>query len=183
MSFGNVRNIGTTGASSETANADRQTAGPGGSRNMANHDLSEVNKHKDNIKSVGRQTGMDAAVIAGIISRESRGGTGLDSNGWGDHGNAFGLMQIDKRWHSPQGGPFSEQHIRQATDILKGCYGEIKNKFPSWNEDQCLKGALAAYNMGASRVHSYESVDANTTGGDYSNDVVARAQFFKDNGY
>ena len=68
--------------------------GTGGSRNMANRDLPHVNKYKDNIDSVGRQTGMDAAVIAGIISRESRGGTGLDGNGWGDHGNAFGLMQV-----------------------------------------------------------------------------------------
>ena len=44
-------------------------------------------------------------------------------------------------------------------------------------------GALAAYNMGASTVESYESVDANPTGRNYSNDVVARSQFFKDNGY
>lgn len=42
-------------------------------------------------------------------------------------------------------------------------------------------GAIAAYNMGDGNVHSYESVDANTTGKDYSNDVVARAQWYKDN--
>jgi len=40
-------------------------------------------------------------------------------------------------------------------------------------------GGLAAYNMGDGNVHSYENVDENTTGEDYSNDVVARAQWYK----
>lgn len=35
--------------------------------------------------------------------------------------------------------------------------------------------------MGDGSVHSYERVDEYTTGGDYSNDVVARAQWFKKN--
>lgn len=42
-------------------------------------------------------------------------------------------------------------------------------------------GALAAYNKGEKNVKSYERVDENTTGKDYSNDVVARAQWYKDN--
>ena len=32
--------------------------------------------------------------------------------------------------------------------------------------------------MGDQNVHSYEKVDEKTTGGDYSNDVVARAQWY-----
>lgn len=47
----------------------------------------------------------------------------------------------------------------------------------------CFSGALAAYNMGAGSISSYEQVDAKTTGEDYSNDVVARAQYFKKHGY
>ena len=39
-------------------------------------------------------------------------------------------------------------------------------------------GGIAAYNMGDGNVHSYENVDGSTTGGDYSNDVVARAQWY-----
>ena len=60
----------------------------------AEDDLPYVNKYKETIKKVGRDTGTDPAVIAGIMSRESRGGRGLGSNGWDDTGNAFGLMQV-----------------------------------------------------------------------------------------
>ena len=43
-------------------------------------------------------------------------------------------------------------------------------------------GALAAYNMGTERM-DYNNVDAHTTGGDYSADVLARAEYFERNGY
>lgn len=43
-------------------------------------------------------------------------------------------------------------------------------------------GGIAAYNMGDGNVHSYDNVDEKTTGKDYSNDVVARAQWYKRNG-
>lgn len=185
MNFANIRDIDTTGASKDTVNGDGtgQSAGKEGSRNMAKADLFDVNKIKESIKKVGREEGVDPAVIAGIISRESRGGKGLDSKGWGDHGNAYGVMQVDKNWHAPQGGPSSEEHIRQGAKILKGCYDEIGKKYPCWTVEQRTKGALAAYNKGASRVSSYDGVDDQTTGKDYSNDVVARAQLYKDSGY
>lgn len=44
-------------------------------------------------------------------------------------------------------------------------------------------GGIAAYNMGDGNVHSYENVDEKTTGKDYSNDVVARAKWYKRNGF
>lgn len=44
-------------------------------------------------------------------------------------------------------------------------------------------GAIAAYNTGDGRVSSYADVDAKTTGKDYSNDVVARAQWYQQNGF
>lgn len=44
-------------------------------------------------------------------------------------------------------------------------------------------GGIAAYNKGQDCVESYEKVDAHTTGMDYSNDVVARAQWFYRHGY
>ena len=44
-------------------------------------------------------------------------------------------------------------------------------------------GGIAAYNQGDGNVHSYSQVDGCTTGGDYSNDVTARAQWYKDHGY
>lgn len=41
--------------------------------------------------------GIHPAVIAGLASRESRAGKLLYStSGWGDHHNAYGIMQVDR---------------------------------------------------------------------------------------
>lgn len=99
------------------------------------------------------------------------------------------------------------EHNDQATGILADFIEKISRKFPLWSEEEKLKslpeeqhypslcsqpvnvsspewfgtftGMIAAYNMGDGSVHSYERVDENTTGRDNSNDVVARAQWFK----
>lgn len=63
------------------------------SHKLAEHDLVRMNKYKKLITRVGQKHGLDPAIIAGIISRESRAGAVLD-DGWGDHGNGFGLMQV-----------------------------------------------------------------------------------------
>ncbi len=46
-----------------------------------------------------------------------------------------------------------------------------------------VSGGISAYNAGVKNVRTYERMDVGTTGGDYSNDVVARAQWFKSKGY
>lgn len=66
------------------------------SETMAQTDLGRMNNYKSKINSVGSQCGIDPALIAAIISRESRAGNVLQS-GWGDNGNAWGLMQVVKR--------------------------------------------------------------------------------------
>ncbi|XP_075706444.1 lysozyme g-like [Rhinoderma darwinii] len=141
-----------------------------------------MNQYKSKIQSVATKTQMDAALIAGIISRESRAGSAL-KNGWGDNNNCFGLMQVDKRYHKIMGAWNSEQHIIQGAEILKSMYGAIKKKFPSASKEMLLKGAIAAYNTGPDRVKNLNDVDAYTTGKDYANDVVARAQFYRTRGY
>uniref|UniRef100_A0A674NV82 Lysozyme g n=1 Tax=Takifugu rubripes TaxID=31033 RepID=A0A674NV82_TAKRU len=172
--------IETSGASATTAAGDR--LGPG-SREMARIDLERMKKYKSIIRQAGQKCDVDPALIAGIISRESRAGNQL-VNGRGDHGRAFGLMQIDPQNSgiTPVGSWDSVEHLIQATKILLSFIDVIKNKFPSWNANQHLKGAIAAYNMGDQNVRSYETVDAATTGRDYSNDVVARAQWYKSEG-
>ncbi|KAJ8393669.1 hypothetical protein AAFF_G00058880 [Aldrovandia affinis] len=184
--YGDVTRIQTTGASAVTAKQDDSTALPGveASYQLAATDLDRMNGYKGLITRVGRAQEVDPAVIAGIVSRESRAGApGLLKDGWGDHGNAFGLMQVDKNYHTPEGGWDSEQHLTQATGILIHFIGKIQNKFPSWTKEQQFKGGIAAYNMGDGNVHSYEEVDSHTTGRDYANDVVARAQYYKRNGF
>lgn len=172
-----------TGASQRTASSDRLGYdGVRASETMANTDLQRMRAYKDMIQDVGREYSVDPALIAGIISRESRAGAAL-SNGWGDHGKAWGLMQVDVTptggGHQRRGDWNSREHLCQGTEILLTFYGRIRNKFGSWTEAQVLKGAVAAYNMGDGNVRSYDAVDARTTGGDYSNDVVARAQWYK----
>ncbi|XP_043113702.1 lysozyme g-like [Puntigrus tetrazona] len=181
--YGNISNIDTTGASQATANQDRlNIKGVEASKKLAETDLARMENYKCMIIKVGRAKQMDPAVIAAIISRESRAGAALQGE-WGDHGNAFGLMQVDRRYHTPAGAWNSEQHIGQATDILISFTNEIRAKFPTWSQEQCFKGGISAYNAGVSTVSSYENIDAKTTGEDYSNDVVARAQWFRSKGY
>ncbi|XP_040192287.1 lysozyme g-like isoform X4 [Rana temporaria] len=182
--YGNLNDIPTTGASPETGRQDGENiSGVNASEKLARTDLQRVNSYKEKIKSVSRKTGVDAAIIAAIMSRESRAGNVLDANKYGDNGNAFGLMQIDKRWHTPRGAWDSEEHLLQATEILTSMFDAIKKKFPSWSKSHVMKGALAAYNMGPDSVYSFDAVDSRTTGADYSNDCVARAKFYKRNGF
>lgn len=69
------------------------TKGVKASNKLAENDLQRMKQYKDIIMKVGTATQMDPAVIAAIISRESRAGAAL-VDGWGDHGNGFGLMQV-----------------------------------------------------------------------------------------
>ncbi|NP_001076289.1 Lysozyme g-like [Danio rerio] len=181
--YGDIMKVGTTGASKKTAEQDKlSVTGVEASKKLAEHDLARMEKYKTKIINVGRAKQMDPAVIAAIISRESRAGAIL-KDGWGDHGNGFGLMQVDKRYHTPVGAWDSEQHLTQATEILIGFIKEIKEKFAKWSQEQCFKGGISAYNAGVKNVQTYEHVDDHTTGHDYGNDVVARAQWFKSKGY
>ncbi|CAL8352423.1 lysozyme g [Gadus morhua] len=183
MGYGDIMRVETSGASNKTAGADRLTGGVQASREMANHDLACMRTYKTIIGNVARRRNVDPALIAAIISRATRGGAAISgTNGWGDNGNGFGLMQVDKNWHQPRGAWNSETHLDQATEILVDMISVVRGKFPGWSPEQHLKGAIAAYNMGE-RVLEYADVDHLTTGNDYSSDVVARAQFYKQNGF
>ncbi|XP_060783358.1 lysozyme g-like isoform X1 [Neoarius graeffei] len=181
--FGDVMKIDTTGASEQTARQDKLTVkGVEASYKLAAHDLKRMNQYKSIIMNVARAKQMDPAVIAAIISRESRAGAAL-VDGWGDHGNAFGLMQVDKRYHKLRGTWNSEEHVTQGTEILIDGIRAIQRKFPKWPKEHQFKGGISAYNAGVGNVRTYEGMDIGTTGNDYANDVVARAQWFKRNGY
>ncbi|XP_067313996.1 lysozyme g-like [Pseudorasbora parva] len=181
--YGDIMKIDTTGASEKTARQDKLTVkGVEASKKLAEHDLARMEKYKSIINKVGKAKKMEPAVIAAIISRESRAGAAL-KDGWGDHGNGFGLMQVDKRHHTPVGGWDSEEHVAQATEILIGFIKKIKENFPKWTQEQCFKGGISAYNAGVKNVRTYEHMDVGTTGDDYANDVVARAQWYNSKGY
>lgn len=69
------------------------TKGVEASEQMARTDFERMKKYRSIIKKAADHYDVDPALIAAIISRESRAGNQL-RNGWGDHGNAWGLMQV-----------------------------------------------------------------------------------------
>ncbi|XP_049899621.1 lysozyme g-like [Epinephelus moara] len=190
--YGNIMLVETTGASQQTAQQDKlKYSGVKASYAMAETDLVEMNKFKTIIQNAARQKGLDPALIAALISRSCRAGKTLTAGkGCYDEKrkayNTYGLMQIDINpkggGHIPKGEWDSEEHLCQAIDILLYFMLRIKHVFPDWTKEQQLKGGIAAYHAGDGNIHSYEDVDANTWGGDYSNDVVARAQWYKSEG-
>lgn len=68
--------------------------GVAASHEMARIDYERMTNYTGIIKRAGQHCDVDPALIAGIISRESRAGNQLE-NGWGDHGKAWGLMQVE----------------------------------------------------------------------------------------
>jgi len=195
-----------TGASSETAaqlpnnGTDKpdQITGVAASEALVKEDMGRLNEHREVIEQVAKEKNIPPALLAAIISRETRAGNTLDSVGWGDEGNAFGVMQVDKRVHDISEGtqnqiycsgtagciwdPWSKEHLSQGADILLGNLAHIqspergKGHHPDWPIERQWQGAVAAYNFGPGNVQNIDEIDKGTTGNDYSNDVWARAK-------
>jgi hypothetical protein len=169
-----------TGASANTAAQDHLGPGRAASFTMAKTDLRRIQLLKDRFNFAAEEAALPPALLAALASRESRCGNVLDHDGFGDEGNAFGIMQVDRRFHVPAGlpDPTSQAHISQAAGILKSFLTETTTKFPSAPAARQLQAAVAAYNCGVGHVVSPETADATTTGHDYSNDVWERAKFY-----
>jgi hypothetical protein len=175
-----LASLDTDGCSDATAAPEQVEPGTGGSRKIAQHDLARVNALRARFEAAAVQTDLPAALLAAVASRETHCGALLDQNGEGDHGFAFGIMQVDKRFHQQAGrpDPRSQEHIDQAAGILKDYAHAVAAKFPDAAPEDCLLAAIAAYNCGVGGVHSIETPDDSTTHGDYSSDTWVRAQFF-----
>ena len=168
----------TTGASAKTARQDGLPPGVASSHKMAETDLARVLALREKFHACGEKLDVPPALLAALASRESRCGKALAPDGTGDNGHAWGIMQIDRRYHTPVGGPDSIEHIEQATDILVRFRRQVQEKRPMWEDRHVLKGTVVAYNSGVSNVQTIERMDIGTTGDDYGSDVIARAQFY-----
>ena len=168
------------GASSGTAWQDRLPGGQNSSVKMAQNDEYRVMQHKAALEQAASRYNIPAAVLAAIASRETRGGSQLNDEGYSIYGgnDGFGLMQVDAGHHTPTGGPTSQEHIEQAAGILVSFRENLRSRHEDWSEAQLLKAAVAAYNCGPGRINSISNMDGYTTGGDYSNDTWVRAQYY-----
>jgi peptidoglycan hydrolase-like protein with peptidoglycan-binding domain len=167
-----------TGAGVRTARQDGLQPGVETSRRMAQTDLPKLQNYREPIMAAAQKHGVPPALLAAIASRETRGGSALNSSGYGYNGKDYGLMQVNVDSHpgANRHGAFSAGHIDQAAGILKNMWNQVKKDHPGWPPEQQLRGAVAAYNAGPGNVRTLANMDKGTTGDDYSTDVWARAQ-------
>ncbi|XP_044039970.1 uncharacterized protein LOC122870153 isoform X8 [Siniperca chuatsi] len=185
--YGDFTKVDTKGASDDTARANNLLSGGiVASNELAERDLKEMLKYKENLVSVGEALCVHPALIAGIISRQSQAGTKLSANGYGKSDpNCFGLMQISKYYHAIKGDPFSKDHVDQGVTFLIQLVKTMRRTKRDWTKEQQLKGALACYIAGEDKVIplEYDEVDSVTPHKDFASDVVARAKWFARNGF
>ncbi|NXA19212.1 LYG protein, partial [Ibidorhyncha struthersii] len=114
------------------------TAGLAMVRRTAEADIVRLRKYEMPIKRVARNLCLDPALIAAIISQESRAGLLLD-NGWDQGRQKYGLMQLGGQQHHPFGMWDSEEHINQCSTILVLAINEVRARHPNWTWDQQLR--------------------------------------------
>ncbi|CAL1528638.1 unnamed protein product [Lymnaea stagnalis] len=164
----------------------RASGGVAASNTAVQHDLPALVSHKNCYDASADRNCIQASLIAALASRESNGGSAL-VNGYGDNGKAWGILQCDIA-HSglpcTTVGWNSCAHIEMMVSRLLVPYiQQVYAKHPTWSLDQALQGGVAAYNFGVGNVQTWGGVDVGTTQGDYSNDVIARAQYLHSHGW
>ena len=165
------------------------TAGVSASHEIARKDMVNLNQERlASLERAGQKLNVPTAIIAALASRESHLGTILgkfgNQPGWGDNNHGWGILQVDRRYHSPLAGlddPYSQAHVEQAIGIFSNYRDQVEKKHPTWPDEQVLKGACVAYNAGVSTVQTIGGMNEGTTHDDYGDDVIARAQFYAEN--
>lgn len=158
----------------------------------AMEDAERIDKLKPIILEASRLTGMRPAVIAGIISRETRGNPKFFI---GDHGHGFGPMQIDIGTRPDLCMAYQNHDISDDDMIVEGA----KILLQKWKLFMNERAAVAAYNCGEGNVrkaikrrlpvdfYTWPSSGIPPDGprppGDYSQDVFERAAYFEAIGF
>ncbi|KAK7107300.1 lysozyme g-like [Littorina saxatilis] len=157
------------------------------SDNEVRHRLSTLKTLQACSEEIAERNCFPASVIGALASRESNGGASLDRRGYGYDGYGYGILQCDVRYSDLpclDCPPKSCRHITMMVQHKLIHYvQQVARKHPSWSKAQQLQGGVAAYNFGVSNVRSWSQLDIGTAGKDYSNDVIARAQFLRRQGW
>ncbi|XP_010177287.1 PREDICTED: lysozyme g-like [Mesitornis unicolor] len=150
-------------------------------RRTAEADIVRLRKYEIPIKRVARNLCLDPALIAAIISQESRVGL-LLNDGWDQGRQKYGLMQLGRQLYQPVGVWDSEDHINQGSTRLVLAINEVRARHPTWTWDQQLRGGICTYRarMGNLQVYEDDPCDRDDY---YVNSVIRRAQYFKRNGF
>jgi len=169
------------GCGPETAKAERVQAGPKGSRDIASRDWPRLEDMVPAFERAADHYGLPTSLLLAVASRESHAGAVLDANGWGDGGHAFGVLQVDMRFHRIAGAtsPMSDAHLLQGAGILHEALDDVCQDHPDWPPEYQLEGALVAYNSGANNVQTLALMNRGTTHNDYGADTLARAQWYQ----
>ncbi|NXU76705.1 LYG protein, partial [Oreotrochilus melanogaster] len=143
-------------------------------RRTAEVDIVRLRKYEVPIKRVATNLCLDPALIAAIISQESRVGL-LLNNGWDQDRRKFGLMQLGRQQH-PFGVWDSEEHINQCSTILVLAINEVRARHPTWTWDRQLRGGICTYRAKMGNRIAYED-DPCGRDSYYANSVISRAQY------
>ena len=184
-----LKNCPTEGCKKATAKPENiSSPGVDASREIARRDMKNLSPERlTSIKKAAKKLNVPAAIIAALASRESHLGTILgkfgNDPGWGDNNHGWGILQVDRRYHTILGrdDPYSQAHVEQAIGIFSNYRDQVAKKHPDWPDEQVLKGACVAYNSGVSNVSTIDGMNRGTTHHDYGDDVIARAQFYLEN--
>jgi hypothetical protein len=153
-----------------------ETGSAGASRSAAGRDLERAARMADTFVSAANRTGVPAALLAAIASRETGCGEGL-TDGWSENGTRFGVMGLTRNGISLDGvpDPTAMEHVEQAAAILSDCIAEAQEAQPEATATEHLKAGLIAFRSEAGKSAKDSAIDE-----DYASDVVARARYFQE---
>merc|ERR1719495_542779 len=156
------------------------------SEKAARADKSKLQRYSASFAAASNKYNLPKEILMAVASRESRVGSLLGKNsnkpGWGDKNRAFGIMQVDKRYHKVV-DETNIDNVDEGAKILANMLRQVKKKHPNWSYGWHLRGAVAAYNFGSKNVQTKSGIDKGSAktckpcGGNYSWDTLQRARW------
>ncbi len=140
------------------------------------------------LNTASKEVKLDPFVFAALMLRESGGGALLepkdDPCGLGDHGWAFGLFQIDKRYHSEfmrsEAKRWPLVQARYACALLARNREALLRSFPTLADGRLTAAMLCAYNAPLYKVRRALDAGADpdvvTTGKNYGSWIMKKAE-------